>query len=248
MTPIRVIIAEDQAPAREHLIEATSAEPDFSLVAVTQDGRSAVDAILRHSADLVFLDVQMPEQDGFEVVRAIGPALMPPFIFVSAYDFAVRAFEVRAVDYLLKPFTSARLATAIGIARTQVLERRRAATAPTSLVEVRQRDRIVLVRPDEVESVEARRNDVLLRTATEEVRARATLSSMLAQLGRRFVRTHRSKLVNLDHVCPVLLRGSRSLLLKSGRTVAISPTFRTTIEEALRREAAGAAPLERGEA
>lgn len=239
MRSIRVVIAEDQAPAREQLIAAIAAEPDFTLVAVAEDGRCAIDAIRKHSADLVFLDIQMPERDGFEVIDALGATLMPPVIFVSAYDFAIRAFEVRALDYLLKPFTSSRLSAAIALARAHVLNGREAGnrTAGSLAIEVRLRDRIAFVRPEEVETVEARRNEVLLRTRTEEFRTRATLSSMLKRLGPRFAQTHRSTLVNLDLARPVFLRRTRELLLKSGRSVTVSAAFRRDLTAALRRHA-----------
>jgi two-component system LytT family response regulator len=239
VNPIRVVIAEDQAPAREHLVAAAEAESDFAVVAVAQDGRAAIDAIRSHPADLVFLDIQMPETDGFDVLQAVGPARMPPVIFVSAYDRAVRAFEVRALDYLLKPFTSARLSAAFDLARAHVRERRRiAGRAPAAApLEVRRRDRILFVPPEEIESVEARRNDVVLRTGSEHFRARSTLASMLRRLGPPFVQTHRSTLVNLDLARPVFLRRSRRLLLKSGRSVPVSARLVRAIAAALRRRA-----------
>src|SRR5829696_1174913 len=121
---IRTLIVDDMPLARRRLRECLANDPDLEVVGECADGREAVAAIAAQSPDLVFLDVQMPQVGGFDVIEAVGAEAMPAVIFVTAYDeFAIRAFEVNALDYLLKPFEEARLATAVGRARRQIARR-----------------------------------------------------------------------------------------------------------------------------
>ena len=112
---LRVAVVDDEPVARRRMRRMLRREPDIDVVAESGDGRAAIEAIVAHRPDLVFLDVQMPELDGFEVVREIGAAFVPAVVFVTAFDrYALRAFEVHAIDYLLKPFTPERLHQAVG--------------------------------------------------------------------------------------------------------------------------------------
>ena len=125
-TPIRTLVVDDQPLARQRLVALLGEEQDIELVGECADGRAAVEALRRIGPDLVFLDLQMPELDGFEVVEAVGVDRMPVVIFVTAYDeHALRAFEIHAVDYLLKPFSNDRFRSALSHARRQ-LQRQRA--------------------------------------------------------------------------------------------------------------------------
>src|SRR4051812_24198762 len=134
MANIRALIVDDEPLARERLRGLLEAEPDVAVVGECTDGEAAVEAIRAEPPDLVFLDVQMPNLDGFGVVEAVGPEQMPVTIFVTAYDrYALQAFEVHALDYLLKPFDRARFSVALGRARAQ-LQHDRAAGAADQLL------------------------------------------------------------------------------------------------------------------
>jgi two-component system LytT family response regulator len=124
MKKIRTLVVDDEPLARERLTSLLSAEPDIEVVGQCRDGEEAVTAIVDHSPDLVFLDVQMPAMNGFEVIDAVGPERMPLVIFVTAYDqHALRAFQVRALDYVLKPFDRERFQEALQRARTSSVTR-----------------------------------------------------------------------------------------------------------------------------
>ena len=251
MTTLRVVLVEDQAPAREHLLSLLSAHADVEVVAVCNDGRAAIEALAACRADVVLLDIQMPECNGFDVIRAVAPEHMPPVIFVTAYeDHAVHAFEVRALDYLVKPFTRARVDQALATARAHTHQRRvteaaarlaalvapTAPIAPADRLALKRREGTAFVDPGEVEFVRASRNDVILSTGTADYRYRATLTEMRETLGAMFVQVHRSMLVNFDHVQPVILvtDGTVRVRLTSGREVRVSSAFRADVEARLR--------------
>lgn len=253
MSAMRVILAEDQAPAREHLASLLADHPDVDLVAVCSDGASAVRAILAHAADVVLLDIQMPECSGFDVARTVGSDRMPPIIFITAYeDHAVQAFEIRALDYIVKPFTRARVGQALELAREHTRQRRINAAAaelagvlqrPDSpapaRLSLRSREGMAFVVPDEVEFVRASRNEVVLHMNTTQCRCRATLSEIRERLGPSFVQVHRSTLVNLNRAHRALLLGGGTPRLKmlSGREIRISRAFRADLEQRLRDHA-----------
>ena len=124
MSPLRVLVVDDEAPARKRLVDLVEATDGVTLLDACADGRAAVEQILRNDPDLVFLDVQMPEMTGIEVVRVVGPDRMPVVVFVTAYDqYALKAFELAAVDYLLKPFGDERFRQAVERATEQVRHR-----------------------------------------------------------------------------------------------------------------------------
>jgi two-component system LytT family response regulator len=251
MSHLRVVVVEDQAPAREHLASLLAAHADVEVVAVCADGGAAIQAIPDSRADVVLLDIQMPEYSGFDVIDKVGPDRMPPVIFITAYeDHAVRAFEVRALDYIVKPFSHARVDQAIERVRAHARQRRIIEVAANlacvmsgpdaspsrARLPLRRRDGTAFVLPEEIECVRASRNDVVLCTHDGEHRVRATLAEIRQQLGERFVQVHRSTLVNIDRVRPVLLNayGVARLRLLSGREVRVSAQFRRGIEDRLR--------------
>ncbi len=206
MNPLRVVVVEDQAPAREHLLSLLSAHPDVEVVAVCRDGRAAIQALSGCRADVVLLDIQMPECSGFDVIRAVGPEQMPPVIFVTAYgDHAVHAFEVRALDYLVKPFSRTRVNQALAIARAHAQQRRIAEAAanlaalvahpgagvPAERLALKRREGTAFVNPGEVEFVRASRNDVILSTSDADYRYRATCASVDPREPRSCAAGHR---------------------------------------------------------
>lgn len=250
MSPLRVIVAEDQAPAREHLVSLLADHPDIEVVAVCANGESAVSAIRTHAADVVILDIQMPECSGFEVARRVGFDRMPPIIFITAYeDHAVQAFEIRALDYIVKPFTRARVRQALDVAREHTRQRRINAAAaglaeaiqrsdlPQSQarVPIRAREGLAFVVPEEVDYVRADRNDVVLHCGEASTRCRATLAQIGEQLGDAFVQVHRSTLVNLNraHRLLLLTDGPPRLKMHSGQEIRVSRQFRPELERRL---------------
>ena len=247
---MRVLLADDEVPARERLRALLAQLPVAATVIECGDGADAVNILLGRDVDLALLDVQMPELDGIEVVRAVGPARMPPAIFVTAHDrYAVAAFEVRAVDYLLKPFDEHRLRQAVTRALranqspderermfSALLDQR---PAPKWLdrLAVRQNRRILVVPLSEVAWLSAADNYVTLHTFDRKAwLVRGKLTALEARLDpASFVRVHRSALVNLAHVVEVvpLFRGDQQLVLRSGEEVAVSRTHRATLLQKL---------------
>lgn len=252
MTPLRVIVVEDQAPAREHLVDLVGRSPSVDVVAVCADGAAAIKAIKSIAADVVLLDVQMPEFDGFQVIEAVGADRMPAVIFITAYDdHAVKAFDVRALDYLMKPFSAARVERALDLAREHVRMRRVAQAASslaglltperteataTDRIVVRQRGEVAFVSRGDIEVAVARGNNVLLHTRSETFQWRATLTEVHARLGESFVKVHRSTLVNMNWVKPALRTQGHAAMLQveSGRQVRVSKAFRPEVERRLK--------------
>ena len=213
---LRVIIVDDEPLARERVRTLLAEEPEVEVVAECGDGAAAVRAVEEHQPDLVFLDVQMPRLNGFEVLEALEGADLPAIIFTTAHDqHALRAFEVNAVDYLLKPFKQARFKKAVqrvrdGLAAREkpgaapelaaLLQQLRGSGAPQRIL-VKSPDRILFVRPEEVDHIEAAGNYLVLNVGKERHLIRETMSAMEARLaGAGFFRLSRSGLVNLTRI------------------------------------------------
>jgi two-component system, LytTR family, response regulator len=254
MNQIRTLIADDQPMARERLTALLNEEPDVQVVAACASGTEAVSAIQHHQPDLVFLDMQMPELDGLGVIAAVGPERMPSVVFVTAYDeFALRAFDVHALDYLLKPFGRQRFQRALDRARDH-LSRERAgdlAKRLVALVEevrpshpraerlmVRSGARVVFVEVRQVDWVEAEGNYVRLHLGEESHLIRETMHAMEARLGgTKFVRIHRSRIANVDRIREMRLvqNGEYEVVLRNGRALGVSRLYRDKLQERLRR-------------
>lgn len=213
---LTTIIVDDEPLARERIRTLLAAEPDVTILADCASGPEAVAAIRRQAPDVLFLDVQMPEMDGFQVLRALGSTL-PVVIFITAFDeHAVRAFEAQALDYLLKPFKPARFRAALARAREQVARHQpteitrqlldllntRAPTATyITRITVRDRDRVRFVKTSDVDWLEASGNYVIVHAGREKHVLRDTLTSLESQLSpKEFVRLSRSAIVNLSRV------------------------------------------------
>jgi two-component system LytT family response regulator len=235
-----VLIVDDEPVARQRLQRLLRSAPDLSLLPACADGRSAVAAIQQHRPDLLFLDVQMPEMNGFEVLAAIGVKRMPAVIFVTAFDkFALQAFEAQALDYLLKPFGAERVHVALERARTYLaggarrsLESRLGGllSATSSVREsagllVKKRDRVLVLRPEEIDFIEAFGDYVRLHVGTESHLLRATLGALERRLeSAGFARIHRSRLVNWQRVRAFVADRDHDpeVLLKDGTRLAAS--------------------------
>src|SRR5438270_8953270 len=227
------VIADDEPLARERVRTLLADEPDVEVVAECANGAQTLKAIRQHKADLLFLDVQMPTMDGFEVLEALGKDEIPVVIFTTAHDeHAIQAFEVNALDYLLKPCTEARFKKALERARAQLQKRadRQPDEQITALLNqlngvgsgrilVRSPDRIVFLKPDEIDHIEAAGNYVVLHTGKERHIVRETTAAMESRLAPAgFMRISRSAIVNLARVREVqpLGPGQYSVLLKTG--------------------------------
>ena len=246
--PIRVLLSDDEALARERLRSLLEEEPDIEIVAECGDGKSAIATIKREKPDLVFLDIQMPETDGFGVVSALGAENMPLTIFVTAYDrYAMKAFEVHALDYLLKPVGRNGSRKRWINARKQLqhpseamFQRRVLAllgdldsrqNAPQRIV-IKADGEIVCLKPGEIDWAESAGNYVCLHVAGNTHILRETITSLETRLGhRQFLRVHRSTLVNVDRIKTLRpsLYGDYAILLRDGTKLTLSRGFRETV-------------------
>ena len=247
---IRTVVVEDQPIARERLVEMLAGEADVDVVASCASGTEAVSAIREHGPDLVLLDLQMPDLDGFGVIAEMGNA-MPLTIFVTAYDeFALRAFEVHAFDYLLKPFGRERFQQALGRARAHLAEGQdeRLARRFVSLVEhaggadvptpvsdrlmVKSGGRLVLLPLDELDAVESAGNYVRLHTGNQAHLVRETMANLEGRLpSDRFCRIHRTWIVNLARVKMTTMRpnGEPELVMVDGRRFRVGRAYRDAV-------------------
>jgi two-component system, LytTR family, response regulator len=232
---LRVLVVDDEALARQVLREYLEALPDVEVLGECANGFEAVKTIAERNPDLVFLDVQMPKLDGFEVLELAGRRT--PVIFVTAYDeFAVRAFDVHAIDYLLKPISPERVAEAVERARVRlrlapeavpVAELRRAdrPSSPAERILVRDGTRVHVIDVDDLEFVQAQDDYVCFHAAGKEYLKEQPLSELESVLDpARFVRIHRSFILNIERIARVepLTRDSRIVILKDGRRLPIS--------------------------
>ena len=246
--PLRVLLADDEPPALKKLRDLFEREPDFVVARECADGEECVRALSRESFDLLLLDVQMPGCSGLDVVRTIGPGRLPPVVFVTAFDeHAVRAFELHALDYLLKPFDRERFQTMLARARREIgrssdaharrLMRLLDEVGREGPLVLSSRGRTVLVDPREVEWVAAADNYLRLHGAGTERLVRGTLGAMEELLAPRgFLRVHRSLLVNERAVREVLPRksGELTLVLASGARLVSGRSYRRAIQARLR--------------
>lgn len=251
MQTLRTVIADDEPLARERLRALLRGERIIELVEECGSGPETIAAIQRERPDLVFLDIQMPGCDGLQVVDVLGAGDRPAIVFVTAHEsFAVRAFEVDAVDYLLKPFDLDRLREAIRRA-AEYLRVRRASDAPNLVdwfpaaaraigtkperITVRTDGRVVFLKPEEIVWIEAADNYAILHLPTDErVMMRETLSALEVRLGNTgFVRVNRSALVNLHRVREFqrTVHGDYVVVLRDGPKIPLSRNLRGRIEQ-----------------
>ena len=240
MNPIRCLIIDDEALARERVSSLLESEADIEVVGEAADGGAALEAIEQHRPDLLFLDIQMPRLNGFEVLEAISSSQMPSVIFTTAYDnHAVRAFEVSAVDYLLKPFKVSRFQEALDRARTQIsngsnpgIARLLAQLRPSgeaARVLVKTADRILFVPATEIDHVESAGNYLVLHCGADRHIVRETMVSMAEKLADSgFMRISRSVIVNLARIRELRATGAGNyrVILKSGERLDMTIPLR----------------------
>jgi two-component system LytT family response regulator len=247
----RTIIVDDEPLARQTLRQLLAAEDDFPVVAECGHGAEAIDAILRERPDVLFLDVQMPEVDGFEVLRRLSPTAVPVVIFVTAFDrYALRAFEQHALDYLLKPFSDERFAIVLARIRERLRERTFAsmagrlaellsATSPSARqLVVRDGGRTIVIPYDDIVWIEAEDYCARIHTRRRTLLVRDSLRALGDSLERGgFVRVHRSAIANVACIREVepLSSGDQRLTLDDGTVLKVSRTCRAGVLDALGR-------------
>jgi two-component system, LytTR family, response regulator len=255
---LRVVVADDEPIGRQRLVRLLQAEPDTEVVAACADGEEAVEAIREHAPDVVLLDIQMPRLDGFEVVAALGEAHQPAIIFVTAHDqYAVRAFEVHAFDYLLKPVDQDRLREAMEWAVSTTARTARGSTTRRvlSLLEemnsrerVRGRDRLVVrtperaifLRTETIDWIEAAGKFVHLHVGRTIHALRESMAELEQELdSARFLRISRSAIVNLDRIQEVQpwFQGDYVLILTDGTRLTSTRGYRDNMRKLLGRSA-----------
>jgi len=249
---IRVLVVDDEAPARQRLVDLLRKDAQVAGIIEAENGMAAMDAIQQQHPDLVFLDVQMPELDGLGVIDAVGAEQMPLTVFVTAYDqHAIRAFESNALDYLLKPFSDERYEATMARFRARmdgssirefgqhVLRMVSAAVPPNHWL-----DRLVVksggttrfVRVLDIDWIEAAGVYVNLHVAGKELLYRASLNELAGKLDPlHFVRVHRSAIVNIDSIIQLepISHGEFEAVLKNGSRARVSRTYRVQLEKRL---------------
>jgi two-component system LytT family response regulator len=245
VVPIRTLIIDDEPLARERIRSLLQAEQDIEIVAECASGPEAVAAIRKHSPDLIFLDVQMPGMSGFEVLRALDSEKLPLVIFVTAYDqHALKAFEVNALDYLLKPFKPVRFQGTLERAR-QTLANRQAGAVSKNLLEllaqakpererlarlaVRTGERVLFVKTEHIDYIEAAGNYVVVHAGKENHVVRDTLTALEEKLDpRQFLRISRSTVVNIDQIKELqpLFKGEHVVILHNGKQLPMTRGLR----------------------
>ena len=250
MTPtIRTIVSDDEPLAREKLRILLASEAGVRIVAECRDGRQTIDALQTCKPDLLLLDIQMPGADGFQVLSAIPADDMPLVVFTTAYDqYAIRAFETHAVDYLLKPFDHERLHKAIERIRSELLKTNdremtqrildllagtRAESRVTKRLAIKAAGRVVFLDVEEIDWVEAAANYVRLHVGKESHLLRESIGRISERLDPdRFVRVHRSTIVNVRRIKELqpCNSGEYIVVLKDGKELSCSRGYRTELD------------------
>jgi two-component system LytT family response regulator len=249
---LRVLVVDDEAPARQRLVDLLRKDPQVGRILEAASGKAAVEIIGRGALDLVFLDVQMPELDGLQVIENVSAAAMPLTVFVTAYDkHAIRAFEANALDYLLKPFSDERWEAALARAKTRHDEHSLREFGHNALRMLAARseaggylDRLVVkgggttrfIRVAEIDWIEGAGVYVNLHVAGKELLYRSALNELAGHLDpMRFIRVHRSAIVNIDSILELqpISHGEFEIVLKDGHRSRVSRTYRTQLEKRL---------------
>ena len=252
---MKIVIVDDELLARERLRQLLSGEADVQIVAECADGHAAVEAVRQYAPDLLLLDVQMPGMDGFETLRSLDPKHLPAVVFVTGFDqHAVHAFETRAVDYLLKPTTRARLRESLARVREKLASKEAPAALPQALLDllaererstapsrtrrlvVRTGERVMFIGTEDVDWVEAAGNYAILHVGSTTHIVRETMGSLEEQLCREaFMRVSRSAILNLRRVKELqsVAPGDHLAILSGGQRVPMTRSIRE-VEERLR--------------
>jgi len=242
MKRTRVVVIDDERLAREGLVKLLAKDPEVEVIGTAADGKTAVALIEEQNPDIVFLDVQIPELDGFAVVSAIGVENMPVLVFVTAYDqYTLKAFEVHALDYLLKPFDEARFTQTLKRAKQQVAsaagQKRKlrglmndpVAQKPLKRLPIKAGGKFVFLDLDEIDYIEAAGNYLCVHAGQKEYLTRETMASCEVKLqSSDFVRIHRSVIINRGCVRELKpwFTGEYVVILNNGKELTLSRGYR----------------------
>lgn len=245
---IRTLIVDDMLLARNRVKRYLSADPEIEIIGECSDGHEAITTIAELQPQLIFLDVQMPEVDGFEVLAALDPVDRPEVIFITAYDqFALRAFDVHALDYLLKPFDQERFERAVKRAKEQInrkpqnsldgrlealLKDIRSEPKYLKRLAVKTAGRTIFLLTEEIDWIETAGNYLKLQAGNESHLIRERMNQIETRLDpRKFVRIHRSTVVNIDRIKELqpLFNGDQIVVLRDGRQLTMSRTYRDKV-------------------
>ena len=242
---IRALIVDDEPLARSNISALLKSHSDVEIAGECAGGEAAVAEIHRTNPDLVFLDVQMPECDGFDVLERLGPGLPPAIVFVTAYDqYAIKAFESGALDYLLKPFDSARFARALNRARERIAAGKDSDASRDRLA-IKSAGQVLFIKLAEIEWIEAADYYACLHVGTRTHLLRRSLAELEQELHLRgFCRVHRSAIVNLDRVRGLKVNsdGEYDVVLQNHTTLRLSRRYRKELQRRLGVRALQAEP------
>ncbi|HEY7911544.1 MAG TPA: LytTR family DNA-binding domain-containing protein [Blastocatellia bacterium] len=249
---IRAVIVDDEPLARRRIRRMLAADTEIEIIEDCSNGREAIEVIGKNNPDLVFLDVQMPEVDGFAVLQAISPEKMPLVIFVTAFDrYAIKAFEVYALDYLLKPFDRQRFEKSLQRAKSRLMSERagdlgqralslleelKARSSHIERLVIKSGGRAFFLKIDEIDWIEAEGKYVRLHVGKESYLLREAISSLEAQLDpKRFPRIHRSSIVNIERIRELQpwFHNEYRVILRDGTELMLSRSFRKKLGELL---------------
>jgi two-component system LytT family response regulator len=246
MNKVRTLVVDDERLAREGLEKLLAVDPEIEVIGSASDGHAAVEMIDTLRPDLVFLDIQIPEIDGFGVISAIGVENMPVLVFVTAYDqYTLRAFEVHALDYLLKPFDQQRLTQALRWAKQQVAAAHSQKTALRGLIKdaasqkplkrlpIKAGGKFIFLDLDEIDYIEAAGNYLCVHSGQKEYLTRETMASCEQKLqSSEFVRIHRSVIINRRRVKELKpwFTGEYVVVLSTGKELTLSRGYRHRLQ------------------
>ena len=247
---IRALIVDDEPLAREWVRSAIAEDPELEVMGECGDGFEAAEAIRRLKPDLVFLDVQMPGLDGFGVLDALTPAEIPAVVFVTAFDqYAVRAFEAQAVDYLMKPFSKERVEEAVRRVRelvkgksledfresiSRIVEKIRRDRSFPEWVLLKSDGKNVFVKVKDIDWIESSRNNVRIHVGTTLYLLHETTSAIASRLDpKKFLRIHRSAIVNIERIKELhpWFNGDYAVILRDGTQLTLSSSYRDRLKE-----------------
>jgi two-component system, LytTR family, response regulator len=235
LAPIQALVVDDESLARRNLTLLLRRDPDVGAVVECGSGLEAIEEIRKSKPDLVFLDVQMPECGGFDVLELLGSDLPPTIIFVTAYDeYALRAFEAGALDYLLKPFDDARFGRALNRAKDKLAHYQPPQPRSTERLVVRNQGQVLFVSVADIDWIEAAGYYACLHVGSDTHILRRSLSELEQDLGEeRFIRIHRSIVVNVERIRALELQtsGEYEVVLKSKVRLRLSRRYRKRLQE-----------------
>lgn len=255
MKNIRTVVVDDEPLALEGITNLLRAERDITIIGTCGDGEKAVALIEKQRPDLVFLDVQMPELDGFGVLEALDSHTLPIIVFVTAYDrYALRAFDVHAVDYVLKPIDAERFSETLRRARQRLalkesngldrelkglVEELKSRNRRFDRVVVKSGSKILFIKTDDIDWIEASGDYVKLHIGKNEHTIRGRISELESRLdAAQFLRIHRSTIVNLNCIKEMqpIFYGDYSVILQNGQRLTLSRTYREKLSTLLDKE------------